>query len=203
MKSNILNTKIAGLTLAFFSVCALAPQLAYAEEGGLGPNLLIPNLGEFVPMLIVFLIVWAILAKYAWPMIIGTLDEREKVIKDNIESAETAKIEAQRLVDEYELQLSDAREQVQEILDKARLDGEEIRKQAALDAKKDADDIIREAHTAIERQKIEAAQDLQTAVADISIMVSSKVIGEELSDEEKHRQLIEKYLAEVGSSDVN
>ena len=58
--------------------------------------------------------------------------------------------------------------------------------------------MIEKAHAAIEAEKKAAISDLQGSVADLSINVAAKLIGNDLTDDE-HRKMIERYVAEAGS----
>lgn len=177
-----------------------APALAQ-ESSGLGIGLIIPKLGEFVPMLIAFLVIWAVLAKFAWPQLTGMLDKRAMTIKESLESAEAAKIEAQQLLEEYKQQISSARRESAEILDEARKAGEKVKAQITAAAKSEADEIVAKASVAIENEKKAALRELQESVATLSVDVASKLIGEKLSEDE-HRALIEKYVMEAGHFDA-
>jgi F-type H+-transporting ATPase subunit b len=185
----------SGLSLAM-------PVLALAEEGGGGFSLLIPKMGEFIPTLIAFIIIWIILAKVGWPMITGMLDEREKTIKDSLEQAEQAKIQSEQLLAEHKAQLDEARVEAAQIIANAKEAGEALKADITAKAQQESADMIAKAHLAIEAEKKAAIADLQSSVADLSVSVAGRLIGENLSDDE-HLKLIERYVAEAGSLDAN
>lgn len=194
---------VATMPFAAAAVALAAPSLALAEEDSeLGIGILIPNLSEFIPALIAFLIIWAILAKFAWPMIVGMLDKRQETIKNNLDEAEAAKIEAQRSLDEYKKQLAEARREAAGIIDEARRAGEQVKADITAQAQAQADEMIAKAKVSIEKEKLAAIADLQASVADVSVAVAGRFIGEGLSDAEQ-RKLIEKYVAEAGTLDAN
>ncbi len=178
------------------------PVLALAEEGGGGFSLLIPKMGEFIPTLIAFIIIWIILAKVGWPMITGMLDEREKSIKDSLEQAEQAKIQSEQLLAEHKAQLDEARVEAAQIIANAKEAGEALKADITAKAQQESADMIAKAHLAIEAEKKAAIADLQSSVADLSVSVAGRLIGENLSDDE-HLKLIERYVAEAGSLDAN
>ena len=178
------------------------PVLALAEEGGGGFSLLIPKMGEFIPTLIAFIIIWIILAKVGWPMITGMLDEREKTIKDSLEQAEQAKIQSEQLLAEHKAQLDEARVEAAQIIANAKEAGEALKADITAKAQQESADMIAKAHLAIEAEKKAAIADLQSSVADLSVSVAGRLIGETLSDDE-HLKLIERYVAEAGSLDAN
>ncbi len=197
------NYKNGAAALAAGAVALAAPSLALAEENSdLGIGILIPNLSEFIPALIAFLIIWVVLAKFAWPMIIGMLDKRQETIKNNLDEAEAAKIEAQRSLEEYKKQLADARREAAGIVDEARRAGEQVKADITAQAQAQADEMIAKAKKSIEKEKLAAIADLQSSVADLSVAVAGRFIGEGLSDADQ-RKLIEKYVAEAGALDAN
>ena len=197
------NCKNGAAALAAGAVALAAPSLALAEENSdLGIGILIPNLSEFIPALIAFLVIWVVLAKFAWPMIVGMLDKRQETIKNNLEEAEAAKIEAQRSLEEYKKQLADARREAAGIVDEARRAGEQVKADITAQAQAQADEMIAKAKKSIEKEKLAALADLQSSVADLSVAVAGRFIGEGLSDADQ-RKLIEKYVAEAGALDAN
>ena len=197
------NCKNGAAALAAGAVALAAPSLALAEENSdLGIGILIPNLSEFIPALIAFLVIWVVLAKFAWPMIVGMLDKRQETIKNNLDEAEAAKIEAQRSLEEYKKQLADARREAAGIVDEARRAGEQVKADITAQAQAQADEMIAKAKKSIEKEKLAALADLQSSVADLSVAVAGRFIGEGLSDADQ-RKLIEKYVAEAGALDAN
>lgn len=186
------------------ALTALAtPSFAFAEEeSSAGISMIIPKANEFIPALIAFLVIWFVLAKFAWPTIVGMLDKRSETIKNNLEEAEAAKIEAQRSLEEYKQQLADARREAAGILDEARRAGEQVKADITAQAQTQADEMIAKAKKSIEKEKLAAIADLQGSVADLSVAVAGRFIGEGLSDDDQ-RKLIEKYVAEAGTLDAN
>jgi F-type H+-transporting ATPase subunit b len=175
-------------------------QEASEDSGGL--SLLLPNVLEFVPMLIGFILLWVILAKFGWPVITGMLDKRVTTIKESLEKAEAAKLESERLLEEHKAQLDEAKKQSAQILADAKAAGDAIRVEITDKAREEAQALIAKAQTAIEAEKKAAIAELQTSVADLSVSVAGKLIGQDLSDAD-HRAMIERYLNEAGALDAN
>ena len=197
------NRTNGAAAIAAGAVALAAPSLALAEENSdLGIGILIPNMSEFIPALIAFLVIWVVLAKFAWPMIVGMLDKRQETIKNNLDEAEAAKIEAQRSLEEYKKQLAEARREAAGIVDEARRAGEQVKADITAQAQAQADEMIAKAKKSIEKEKQAAIADLQSSVADLSVAVAGRFIGEGLSDADQ-RKLIEKYVAEAGALDAN
>ena len=184
--------------LAFAAASAVCPMSAFAAESGAGIEAILPQMEEFIPMLVAFIILWIVLAKFGWPLFEGMLEKRENTIKTNLEKAEEARQESERLLAEYQEQLEDAKSLAQNMLNNAQKSGEALEKEIADRARAEADAMIEKAKVAIEAEKRAAMKELQDSMADTSIAVASRLIGEDFSDEE-HRKLIERYVKEAGS----
>jgi F-type H+-transporting ATPase subunit b len=182
------------------------PTLAFAEEAAANEesplSLLMPNPGEFIPMLIGFLVLWLVLAKVAWPTITGMLDKRVTTIRESLEKAELAKVESERLLEEQKAELDQAKKQATQIIADAKAMGETVRAEMMEQAKEDARLLVERANAAIEAEKKAAIAQLQGSVADLSVAVAGRLIGQDLSDAE-HRRLIERYLVEAGNLNAN
>lgn len=188
------------LTFAFVLAATFAtPNLAFAEEeSGGGIAAILPAPLEFVPMLIAFILLAIILGKFGWPMFNGMLEKRENTIRQALEESENAKVEAEKVLEEYKKQLESARQESAEILANARANAEAVEAGLKKKAQENADEIVAKANQSIEAAKKQAIADLQSSVADMSIDVASKLVGNDLSDDE-HRKIIEKYIVEAGS----
>ncbi|WP_079535827.1 F0F1 ATP synthase subunit B [Phoenicibacter congonensis] len=178
----------------------LSPTLAFANEeaSSSGIGAIIPNPIEFFPMLIAFIILCIVLGKFGWPMFNGMLEKREKSIRDALEQSENAKVEAEKVLEEYKKQLESAKTESAEIVATARTNAEAIEADLKKKAEASAEEIIAKAKISIEAEKKAAIAELQSSVADMSIDVASKLIANDLSDDE-HRKIIEKYIVEAGS----
>ena len=165
----------AGMTFAF-------PALAFAseEEAG-GISAILPDMAEFIPMLVIFILLWIVLAKLGWPKFEAMLSKRETMIKDALEKSEEARIESERVLEEYRVQLADAKAQAAQIVADAKQTGEAAKADITAKAQSEATDMIAKARTAIEAEKKAAIAELQSSVADTSVAVAARLIGEDLS----------------------
>ena len=94
--------------IAFAAASAAFPVCAFADEGA-GINAILPQMEEFIPMLVAFIILWIVLAKFGWPLFEGMLNKREETIKNSLEKSEEARQESERLLAEYREQLEGAK----------------------------------------------------------------------------------------------
>lgn len=183
--------------IAFAAASAICPLNAFAEEGS-GIQAILPQMDEFIPMLVAFIILWIVLAKFGWPLFEGMLNKREETIKNSLEKSEEARVESERLLAEYQEQLEGAKAQSQQILVNAQKSAAAIETEIKNKAQAEANAMIEKAKVAIEAEKQNAIKELQASMADTSIAVASRIIGEDFSDDE-HRKLIERYVEEAGS----
>ena len=174
-----------------------APAIALAEENT-GMKLLMPNMAEFIPACVAFLIIWFLMAKFAWPMVLGMMDEREKKIQGDLDAAEAARTEADEAKAQIAAKLEEADRKADEILAEAKRDAEVMRADMLAQAQEESQAIIAKAHDVIDAERAKAMAELSGSVVDLSVEIASKVIGNGL-DVEQQRALAIKYLAEVGS----
>lgn len=184
--------------IAFAVASAVCPVSAFAAESGAGINAILPQMEEFIPMLVAFIILWIVLAKFGWPKFEGMLQKREDMIKTNLEKAEVARQESERLLAEYQEQLENAKSQAQAMLTNAQKSSEALETEIKDRARQEADAMIEKAKVAIEQEKRNAMKELQSSMVDTSIDVATRLIGEDFSDAE-HRKLIECYVKEAGN----
>lgn len=197
VKAGAVVTAATGLSFAF-------PTLAFAsEEGGSGGiNAILPNMTEFIPMVVAFLVLVFVLGKFGWPAFAGMLEKRENTIKESLEKSESARVESEKLLEEYKKQLADAKTQAAQITTDAKKAGEAVKADITEKAQVEAADMIAKAKVAIDAEKRAAIAELQGSVADTSIAVASRLIGSDLSDDE-HRAIVERYVNEAGSFNAN
>jgi len=193
-------------TIFISGAALLASAAEGAAEGAaaspVSVSLLIPKLSELIPMLVAFGIILFVMSKFVWPPITEMLDKRALTIRESLEKAEEARIESERLLEEYRVQMAEARKEAAVVLAQAKQAAEATRSEITAKAQADADDLIAKARQAIEGEKLAAIADLQRSVADITVAVTGKLIGENLTTED-HIKVIEKYVAEAGSLNAN
>ncbi|MDO4404306.1 MAG: F0F1 ATP synthase subunit B [Atopobiaceae bacterium] len=190
---------------ALHSVAAAAllamgtPVVALAqEEENTGMKLLMPNMAEFIPACIAFIIMWFILAKFAWPMVLKMMDDRENKIKGDLDAAAKAHAEAEDARQAYEGMLEEADRRADEIIAQAKHDAEVLRADATSKAQEESQAIIAKAHDVIDAEREKAMAELAGSVVDLAVEIAGKIIGDAL-DVDEQRALANKYLAEVGS----
>jgi len=189
---------LGGATL----LMAGTPVAALAEEENTGIKLLMPNMAEFIPACVAFIIIFVILSKFAWPTILKMMEDREAKIQGDLDAAEQAKTQTEANAKAYEERLAEAEREAAGIVAAAKREAEEERARILAKAQKDAAATIAKARDAVESERKKTLVQLSGSVVDLSVEIASKIVGENLTDEQ-HRKLAERYLAEVGSTNGN
>ncbi|MBR3959138.1 MAG: F0F1 ATP synthase subunit B [Bacteroidales bacterium] len=153
-----------------------------------------PGIGVIFWMIIAFGILAFILMKWGWPVILKSLNEREKAISDALNAAEETKKQMAQLQAKNDDLLKEAKQQRDEILRNARLTSEQIIEDARAKATVEADRIVENARENINYEKLKAMHDLKNQIATLSIEIAEKLIKEELSDKEKANDLVSREL---------
>lgn len=160
-------------------------------------NLLTPGFGLLIWTLLAFLVVFFLLARYAWPAIINGLRERENSIADSLATAQRVKAEMAQLKSENETLLAKAREERAQLLKEARETKDRIINEAKEQAKIEANKVLAESRAAIEAQKMAALTEVKNQVGKLVIEVSEKVLRKELGSKESQEAHIKGLVDSV------
>jgi F-type H+-transporting ATPase subunit b len=160
-------------------------------------DLVTPDVGLLFWTFISFAILFFLLKKFAWKPIVGTVNDREKSIKEALASAEAAKLEMQNLTADNERILKEARAEREMMMKEAREIKTKMIADAKDEAKESADKMITQAQAAIESEKKAAVAELKSQVASLSIEIAEKVMKSELSDAKKQLKLVEDMLGKA------
>ncbi|MCP8617442.1 F0F1 ATP synthase subunit B [Salirhabdus salicampi] len=155
------------------------------------------NWGDMLAQLFVFIILLALLRKFAWGPLMKVMKDREDHIASEIDTAEKNRAESERLANEAQEKLKETRQQAQEVIETAKQTAKEQEKSIINTARQEAERIKETARKEIEQEKDKAIQALQDQVASLSVRIASKVIEKELSENDQE-QLINEYIKEVG-----
>ena len=168
----------------------------FAASSGGGSFLVSPNVGLMIWTLVVFVISMYILNKVAWPRIAEALDKRQKAIEESIDIAERTRTEAQRLLEEYRERLTEARQQADEIVARARKTAENNEAEAIAEAKRKREEMMAQTRRDIEQETRRAIQEIRNEVANLTVLATEKVTRKTLTDADQKR-LVEEALSEL------
>lgn len=163
-------------------------------------SLLLPESGLLFWMLLSFGIVFAVLAKYGFPVIIKMVEDRKVYINQSIQVAKDAHEQLSKLKNESEMIIANANKEQGRILKETMLERDKIiyeaRKQAEAVAQKELDNVKEQ----ILLEKEEAIRDIRRQVAVLSVDIAEKVIRKTMQTEKEQMEMIDRMLDEVLSS---
>ena len=148
-------------------------------------DLVTPDIGLIFWTTVSFVILYFILAKYAWKPILGAVNDREKSIKDALSAAEKAKEEMANLKSDNEKILNEAKLQREALLKDARDIKSKIISDAQNEATEKANKLIEAAKIAIDNEKSAAMKELKNTVVDLSLNIAEKLLSKELDNKDK------------------
>jgi F-type H+-transporting ATPase subunit b len=154
------------------------------------------NLGYLISQIVNFTILAVLLYFVAYKPVLRMLDERSARIKKGLEDAELASRRAAEMEQEFEQQMAQARKEGQEIIAQATQMSEKARQDILDKAREESKALIEKAKEEISRERDLAMAELRQQVADLSLAISEKVIGETL-DEQRQRRLIAEFLEQT------
>src|SRR6266571_1327288 len=143
------------------------------------------NTGLIFWTLVVFGILLALLWKLGWPALLKAVEERERRIQQQLEEAERARAEAARLLEEHK-----------RLVAAARAVAEKERAALLAQAREQYEQLLDRARKEIEGEKEKAILELRREAVDLSIAAASKLIEANL-DSEANRRLVTEYLASL------
>lgn len=161
------------------------------------PSILTPDLGLLFWMLLAFLVVFVLVAKYGFPVITKMVEERKNFIDESLAKAHEANERLAGVRQEGDRLLKEARERQAEILAQAKQTGDSIVREAREKAQLEGAKLLQEAKAQIAAERENALRDIRQTVADLSIVIAEKVVRKELAKDEGQQKLIERMLDEA------
>jgi F-type H+-transporting ATPase subunit b len=186
--------------LGYIGALPLAAEKAGEESGG--SFLVSPGLGLMIWTLVLFLFTMWVLSKVAFPKIQEALDKRANAISESIEAAERQRKESDELLAEYRARLSEAREQADDIMARARKSAETAESEAAAAGKEKREELVEAAKRDIEAETRRSLDQIRQEVADLTVLATERVTRKSLSPDDQKR-LVEEALSEVDFSTLS
>jgi F-type H+-transporting ATPase subunit b len=168
-----------------------------ASEGG--GSLIDVNPGLIFWTWVTFIALMIVLYKVAWKPILASLKQREDGIKDSLNKAEEAKLDAEKILKENQASLAKAEEESKKVIEQSRLFAENLKEQMIKDSKVQAKKLIEEAAAEIDRKKNAAFDELKNQIADISIQAAEKILKQNL-DADKNKIIVDKYISDISKN---
>ena len=155
-----------------------------------------PDPGLFIWTIITFLVLLALLAKFAWRPLLQALASRQDSIRKSLDDAQKAKQELERLHAESAEIIRQSRVEADAIVTRSRGDAERLREEMKQKARAEADAIVKNAERQIQLETGRALLQIRKEAVDLSVMIASKLIQRNLTKEDNER-LIEEALKQV------
>lgn len=158
--------------------------------------LITPDVGLTVWTLLVFTITMFILSKAVFPKIRATLDQRAKAVAESIDAANRTRVEAEALLAEYRERLQEARQQADEIVERARQAAIVLEAEARSTAQARGEQMLEQTRREIEGESRRMIDEILRDVADLTVMATERVTRKVLTADDQ-RQLVEDALADL------
>jgi F-type H+-transporting ATPase subunit b len=173
---------------------AIVQEAHAAQEGHAASGPLTVEGGLMIWTIVVFLLLLAILRKFAWPAILGAVEAREQALERQLAEAARDREEAARLLAEHKKLVADAKNQAHGIVVEARSAAEKERALMAEKTKAEQEELLARAKREISAERERAVADLRREAVDLSLAAAAKLIGRRL-DDATDRKVVEDYLA--------
>jgi F-type H+-transporting ATPase subunit b len=176
----------------------LSLALLQEHEAGGGGGLMSLQINLMFWTLIIFLLLFWILKRYAFPAILSSVEAREKALEEAIDSAKRDRDEAARLLAEHKAQIEGARGEGQKLLAEARSMAEKMRADLLEKTRQEQQDMLERARRDLQAERDKAIAQIRREAVDLAIAGASKVIEENL-DTDKNRKLVESFLSSLSA----
>jgi F-type H+-transporting ATPase subunit b len=168
-----------------------------AAEGE--PSPLIPHTSELIVGLVAFGLLLFFLSRKVFPVFERVYAERREAITGGMERAEAAQAEAQAALEQYRAQLADARSDASRIRTEAQAERKAIVDEARAEAQAAAEQVTARAQTQLQSELAQARTELSREVGRLAVDLAGRVVGENLSETERTRATVERFVADLES----
>jgi F-type H+-transporting ATPase subunit b len=169
------------------------PLVAQDEPSG---NLLKPDAGLMFWTVVIFLLLFAILAWKAYPAILGAVEAREKALNDAIDAAKKDREAAAALLAEQQKKLEQTRDEAQKLIAEGRAAGDKVRADVIAQAKAEHDAMVARGRQEIESERDRAIAELRREAVELAIRGAGKVLEKNL-DDAANRKIVDDFLGSI------
>jgi F-type H+-transporting ATPase subunit b len=187
--------------IANASMTVLLAASAAASEGGEN-NLFAGDIGNAFWTLLIFGLVIVVLGKFAWTPLLNGLQKREEFIRVSLEEAKEDRLAAEARLQEYEQKLVGAKDEANEIIDRAKGEAESLRVRLEQQAREESEAMLERAKREIDIAKQSAVKELYSTSAELATDIAGKILHRELNSQD-HDRLIKESIDELGNLDRN
>ena len=181
------------------SIATAAPLVAQEAEQHESVNLLSPNTGLMFWTLLIFIVLFFVLQRYAFKPLTAAVEARERALEEAIQGAQRDREEAARHLQDQIKALEAARAEAQRVIAEGRTTGEKLRADMLEQTKQQQHELLERARVEIDNERLRAIADLRREAVDLALAGASRVIERNL-DDQTNRKLVESFLATVPST---
>lgn len=163
------------------------------------PSVFNLDLGTSFWTLVIFLLLLGVLAKGAFPAILGYAQAREDRIQESLDEAKAAREEAHKALEDQRRELAQAREESQAIIAQGKQDAEKVRQELLNKARSEQQDVIDRAKQEIQREREQALESLRREAVELSVAAASHLMGKRM-DAEEDRRVVRDFLDRAGTA---
>ncbi|MBP3298525.1 MAG: F0F1 ATP synthase subunit B [Muribaculaceae bacterium] len=160
-------------------------------------ELFTPDFGLIFWMFVAFLLLFLALRKWAWPVIIKSMEDRADLIDKGVEYAQNAKEQLEGAREEARKYIAEAQKQQAEILRDAAKIKTQIIEEARNDAAREAQKVMDAAKLSIEQSRKEAELQFRNEVSKFSLEIAGKMMRKQMSSDKAQTELVDKLLDEI------
>jgi F-type H+-transporting ATPase subunit b len=157
-----------------------------------------PDPGLFIWTIITFLVLLALLAKFAWRPLLNALESRQELIRKSLDDAQQAKTDLERLQRESAEIIRQAHLNAESIISKGRTDAERLGEEMRQKAREEANGIVKNAERQIQVETRKAMQEIRSEAVDLSVAIASKILERQVSKSDNER-LIDETLKQIAA----
>lgn len=160
-------------------------------------ELFTPDFGLVFWMFVAFILLFVVLAKWGWPVILKSMDSRADTIDKGVEYAREAKEQLDNARASAQKYVEEAQERQAEMLRDAAKMKSQIIEEAKKEASEEAKKVMEAAKVSIEQSRKEAELQFRNEVSKFSLDIAEKMMRKQLQDDKSQTELVNKMLDEI------
>jgi F-type H+-transporting ATPase subunit b len=164
-------------------------------------NPLLPAPIEIILSVVFVLLLTVVIARFVVPRFEATYAERTEAIQGGIEKAEKAQEAAEAALREYNEQLAEARTEAARIREDAKTQGTQILAELREQAQAEAARIRTQGEAQLEAERAQVMAQLRNEIGGLATTLASRIVGESLEDDERARRTVDRFIADLETSD--
>lgn len=160
-------------------------------------DLFTPDFGLIFWMFVSFAVLFFVLWKWGWPVILKSVDARADLIDKGVEYAQQAREQLAGAQQQADAVMADARKQQAQMMQETERMRTQLIEQAKADAAREADKVKASAQVSIDQARKEAEQSLRQQASNFALDIATKVVRDQLKEQDAQNRLVDNILSEI------